>query len=65
MVLGVIIEQVSEMPYTEFIVENILTPFKMNHTNFVLTSDMQPLGAVGSHPLIRWETPLLPFLFDD
>jgi CubicO group peptidase (beta-lactamase class C family) len=29
------------------------------------TPDMASVAATGSHPLLSWQTPLLPFLFDD
>lgn len=65
MVLGSVIEKVTETTYEDYVLENILAPLEMNQTNFVYTSEMEPVAAAGSHPLVRWETPLLPFLFDD
>jgi CubicO group peptidase (beta-lactamase class C family) len=65
MVLGAIIEKVSGQTYEEYVVENILSRLEMNHTNFIYTDEMRELAATGSHPVISWQTPFLPFLFDD
>jgi CubicO group peptidase (beta-lactamase class C family) len=65
MVLGAIIEKVTERTYEEYVAENILSRLEMDHTNFIYTDAMREVAATGSHPLISWQTPFLPFLFDD
>ena len=64
MVLGAVIEKVSEMRYEEYIEENILMPLGMNNTDFLYTSQMEGKIAAGSHPIPSMYTPLLPFLLD-
>lgn len=65
MVLGAIIEAVSEQRYEEYIVEAILQPLGMINTNFIYTDEMLAHAAVGSHPFISLESALLPFFYDD
>jgi D-alanyl-D-alanine carboxypeptidase len=50
-VLSAVIEAVSHQPYEEYIVDNILKPLEMEHTNFVYTPEMQAFAASGSHPI--------------
>jgi len=49
-VLAGIIEAVTGKSYESYIIENILEPLRMEHTNFVYTDSMLPFEAVGSHP---------------
>jgi CubicO group peptidase (beta-lactamase class C family) len=59
MLLGAIIEKVSGQSYEEYIRQNILEPLKMNETDFVYTSEMEPCEAAGSHPARNIMSPLL------
>lgn len=63
MVLGAIIEAVSQRTYENYIAKHILQPLKMDHTNFVYTDKMLPYAAVGSHPVISLESIFLPFFY--
>lgn len=63
MVLGAIIEAVSGQTYEEYVVEHILQPLRMEHTNFIYTDKMLPYAAVGSHPVISFESLFLPFFY--
>jgi CubicO group peptidase (beta-lactamase class C family) len=60
MVLGAIIEAVTNKTYEDYVIENILRPLKMTYTNFVYTKDMIPFAAAGSHsdPDGSWEQSL-------
>jgi D-alanyl-D-alanine carboxypeptidase len=49
-VLAGVIESVTGKSYESYIIENILEPLKMYHTNFTYTQKMLPLEAAGSHP---------------
>lgn len=62
MVLGAIIEEVSNLTYEDYVRQNILKPLEMNHTDFVYTKQMEPFEAAGSHPLFNTWTPLVPFV---
>ncbi len=66
MVLGAVIEVVTGMAYEDYVVENILRPLKMSHTDFVYTEDMIQLAAVGSHsdPDGSWEESLRAVISD-
>lgn len=64
MVLGAVIEKVSEMRYEDYIKENILKPLGMANTDFLYTPQMEVKIAAGSHPLMSIYTPLLPSLLD-
>lgn len=48
--LAGIIEGVSGKTYEAYVVENILMPLKMEHTDFVYTKAMEPFEAAGTHP---------------
>jgi len=61
MTLGVIIEAVTEERYETYLVETVLQPLGMTQTDFVYTEAMGQHEAVGSHPLVHFFTPLLPF----
>ena len=50
MVLAAIIEAVSGQSYEGYVIEHILQPLGMTHTNFVYTDQMRPYEAAGSHP---------------
>jgi CubicO group peptidase (beta-lactamase class C family) len=63
MVLGAIIEKVSGQTYEDYIVEHVLQPLEMKHTNFVYTNDMLPDAAVGMHPVISFQSIFLPFAY--
>ncbi len=61
MTLGVIIEAVTEERYEAYVVETVLQPLGMTQTDFVYTEAMGQHEATGSHPLVHFFTPLLPF----
>lgn len=50
MVLAAIIEEVSGIPYDQYITKRILTLLNMNHTGFVYKDSLLAYAAVGSHP---------------
>ncbi len=50
LVLAGLIEEVSGKAYETYIIENILVPLKMEHTNFIYTDSMKTFEATGSHP---------------
>jgi CubicO group peptidase (beta-lactamase class C family) len=62
MVLGAIIEKVTDQTYEAYIKEHILDPLGMKHTSFRYTEEMEPNIAAGSHPIFTWVTPLIPFI---
>ena len=62
MVLGGIIEMVTNQSYEDYVRQNILDPLGMKHTDFVYTKEMEPFEAGGSHPIINKYTPLIPFM---
>ena len=64
MVLGAIIEAVTGERYESYVVDHILQPLQMTQTDFVYTTEMSQHEAVGSHPLIHFFTPLLPFFVE-
>ena len=64
MVLGAVIESITGMAYEDVIRQRVLQPLEMEHTDFYFTSELVPLAAAGSHPLISIYTPLLPSLLD-
>jgi len=64
MVLGAIIEAISNQPYETFINENILKPLGMSHTGFIYTASMGEHEAYGTLPVIHFYTPLLPTMLD-
>ncbi len=63
-VLGVIIEAVTGEQYESVIVKQVLRPLGMAQTDFVYTDKMSQHEAIGSHPLVHFFTPLLPFFVD-
>jgi CubicO group peptidase (beta-lactamase class C family) len=62
MVLGAIIEKVTNQTYENYIRQNILQPLGMDHTDFIYTKEMETYEAAGSHPLFDKWTPLVPFI---
>ncbi|MCP4428377.1 MAG: beta-lactamase family protein [Chloroflexi bacterium] len=64
MTLGVIIEAVTDERYESVVVENVLRPLGMMQTDFVYTLEMSQDEAAGSHPLVHFFTPLLPFFVE-
>jgi len=65
MVLGAIIEAVSNQTYEDYVIENILRPLKMEHTNFIYTDEMLPYEAIGSHPTAHMMSIMLPFVIEN
>jgi D-alanyl-D-alanine carboxypeptidase len=63
MALGAVIEKVSGQAYDDYVVEHILQPLAMDHTNFIYTDAMLPRAAVGMHPLVDFQTVFLPFFY--
>jgi len=64
MLLGALIEAVTQQPYETYITENILQPLDMSRTSFIYTPAMAENEAVGTLPLVHFYTPLLPSLLD-
>lgn len=62
MILGAVIEKVTNQSYEDYIRQNILQPLGMKQTDFVYTKEMEPFEAAGSHPIFDSWTPLVPFL---
>jgi len=62
MVLGAIIEEITNQTYEDYVRQNILRPLGMNNTDFVYNEQMELLEAAGSHPLFNAWTPLVPFV---
>lgn len=64
LVLGAIIEAVTDQTYEKYVTENILHPLGMSQTGFVYSPEMAENEAVGTLPVIHYYTPLLPALLD-
>jgi CubicO group peptidase (beta-lactamase class C family) len=64
MVLGAIIAEVTGESYEAYVAEHILKPAKMNHTGFLYAANLGANEAKGSHPVLNYMTPLLPFYLD-
>ncbi|MCP4142825.1 MAG: beta-lactamase family protein [Chloroflexi bacterium] len=64
MVLGVIIESVTEQRYERYIEEQLLEPLGMTQTSFIYSNKMAEHEAIGSHPLVNLYTLMLPSLLD-
>ena len=64
MVLGEIIAVASGESYEDYVRAHVLQPLQMTQTDFVYTDSMMPYAATGSHPLVHFFTPMLPFLTD-
>jgi len=62
MVLGALIESVTNQTYEEYVIDNILLPLDMKNTNFVYTEMMAKNEAAGSQHLIDMYTPFIPIL---
>ena len=62
MVLGAVIEKVTDQTYEAYIKNHILDPLGMKHTDFKYNEDMEPNIAAGSHPTFNWVSPLIPFI---
>ncbi|MCW5521188.1 beta-lactamase family protein [Aureitalea sp. L0-47] len=58
MLLGAIIEKVSEQSYRDYIRQNILEPLEMKQTDFIYTTDMEAVEAAGSHPTFTFMAPM-------
>ena len=64
LVLGAVIEAVTEMPYEDYIEKAVLAPLGMTSTGFVYRPDLAEDEARGSHPIVNLYTLFLPFLLD-
>jgi len=64
MVLGAVIESVSEQSYEAYIAQHILEPLGMSNTGFVYSPEMAKHEAAGTLPVVHFYTPLLPTLLD-
>jgi CubicO group peptidase (beta-lactamase class C family) len=64
MVLGAIIEAVTEQSYENYVSEHILQPLGMSRTSFVYTPLISEYEALGTLPVVHTYTPLVPFLLD-
>lgn len=62
MILGALIEKITNLTYENYVRQNILDPLGMKHTDFIYTEEMKPFEAAGSHPLFDSWTPLVPFI---
>lgn len=62
MVLGAVIEHVTNQSYEDFISENILNPLEMDHTDFIYTKEMEPYEATGTQPIFDVITPFVSFI---
>lgn len=62
MILGAILEKVTNQTYEDYIRQNILEPLGMEHTDFVYREEMKLYEAAGSHPVFDSWTPLVPFI---
>lgn len=62
MVLGAIIEEVTNQTYEDYVRQNILDPLGMKHTDFVYRKEIEPFEAGGSHPILNKYTPIIPFM---
>ena len=62
MVLGAIIEKVTNLSYEDYVRQNILDPLGMEQTDFIYTKKMEPFEAAGAHPVFDLWTPLVPFV---
>lgn len=65
MVLGAVIEEVSGQDYEDYVLQHILQPLSMDHTNFIYTDAMLSNAAAGSHLSLEFQALLLPFLLED
>lgn len=61
-VLGALVEDVAGQTYENYVVENILQPLGMAHTDFVYRDAMAEYEATGSQHLVDIYTPFLPLL---
>lgn len=64
MLLGAIIEAKTGQAYEEAILERVLTPAGMTSSSFVFGAQQTANEALGSHPLVHFFTPLLPYFAD-
>ena len=64
LVLGAIIESVSGQTYEAYIIQNILQPLGMSHTDFVFTPEMANQEAAGTLPVAHLYAVLLPTILD-
>lgn len=64
MVLGAVIEAVTDESYEHYITENILQPLGMSQTSFVYLPAMVEHEAAGTLPVVHFYTPMLPALLD-
>lgn len=64
MVLGAVIESVTDKRYEEVVTERVLVPAGMWDSAFVFRPDMDANEALGTHPIAHYFTPILPFYLD-
>ena len=60
MVLGALIEAVSDQTYEQYVIEHILQPLGMQNSNFVYTESMAEHEAIGSQHMVDIFTPFFP-----
>ena len=63
MVLGAVVESVSGETYEAYVRDHILVPLGMEHTDFLYTDEMKLNAAVGSHPLLDFQSAFLPVFY--
>ncbi|MGF1765712.1 serine hydrolase domain-containing protein [Aliivibrio kagoshimensis] len=59
--LGAIIDAVTEGSYEDYVRQNILTPLKMYSSDFIYRDDMLERAAIGAHPHYNFITPLINY----
>lgn len=64
MVLGAVIEAVTGDSYESYISQSVLSPLGMNDSGFTYPADIGTRAAAGSHPIVHFFTPFLPFFLD-
>ncbi|MBU1175760.1 MAG: beta-lactamase family protein [Alphaproteobacteria bacterium] len=64
MALGAVIEAVTGESYENHIARSVLAPLAMKDSAFIYPAGIGSLAAAGSHPLVHFFTPFLPFLLD-
>lgn len=62
-VLGSLIEEVSGIPYEDYVRQNILDPLQMDSTDFIYRDDMRSNAAVASHEMGNELSLFIPFVF--
>ncbi len=59
--LGAIIDSVTDGSYEDYVRQHILKPLKMSSSDFVYRDDMLERAAIGAHPHYNFITPLIDY----